>query len=107
MKSGVLQEATPSIGTAPTRLLIVEHSKQDAELMVYGLREAGLSIQFRLAEIEDEFLRALSEEHFDAILSDYRLPRWSGLDALKALKRTNRDIPFILVTGTLGEEAAV
>jgi PAS domain S-box-containing protein len=107
MKSGALQEMRPETATAPIRVLILEHSKQDAELMLHELKEAGLSIYHRLAENEEEFQRALKEESFDVILSDYRLPSWTGLDALKALKKTGRDIPFILVTGTLGEEAAV
>ena len=107
MKTSALQELATAAQTAPVRILILEHSKQDAEQMLLGLKEAGVHIHHRVAESEVDFLRALNEENFDAVLSNYRLPTWTGLDALKAMKKTACDIPFILVTETLGEEAAV
>src|SRR5258706_507230 len=60
-----------------------------------------------LAENKEQFRRALQHENFDAILSDYRLPNWTGLEALQELRATGREIPFLLVSGTRGEEAAV
>jgi two-component system cell cycle sensor histidine kinase/response regulator CckA len=107
MKPGTLEEFTTQRALAPLRVLIVEHSPEDVELILLGLREGGLRVDHTVAENQEQFRRALQQEDFDAILSDYRLPNWTGLEALKELCQTGRDIPFLLVTGTLGEEAAV
>jgi PAS domain S-box-containing protein len=107
MKSGTLEEFGTLKAMAPLHVLIVEHSREDVELILLQLREAGLRIDYTLAENREQFSRALQQENFDAILSDYRLPNWTGLEALKELRETGQDIPFLLVTGTLGEEAAV
>ncbi len=107
MKPSTLEECgTPKV-MAPLHVLIVEHSPDDVELMLLQLREAGLRFDHVTAENRDQFRRALQEKNFDAILSDYRLPNWTGLEALQHLRETGRDIPFLLVTGTLGEEVAV
>ena len=107
MKSDTLEEFGAQKATTPLHVLIVEHSRNDVELILLELREAGLRIDYTVAENREQFCRALQQENFDAILSDYRLPNWTGLEALKELHETGRDIPFLLVTGTLGEEAAV
>ena len=107
MKPGTLEEFGTLKATASLRVLIVEHSREDVELILLQLREAGLSIDYTLAENREQFSRALQQENFDVILSDYRLPNWTGMEALQELLETGRDIPFLLVTGTLGEEAAV
>jgi len=107
MKPGALEEFTTQRAMARLHVLIVEHSPNDVELILLGLREAGLRVDHTVAENQEQFRRALQEENFDAILSDYRLPNWTGLEALQELRQTGRDIPFLLVTGTLGEEAAV
>jgi two-component system cell cycle sensor histidine kinase/response regulator CckA len=107
MKSGMLEELGTVSALAPLHVLVVEHSRDDVELIRLKLREAGLRVDYTVAENREQFRRALQQENFDAILSDYRLPNWTGLEALKELRETGRDIPFLLVTGTLGEEAAV
>jgi two-component system cell cycle sensor histidine kinase/response regulator CckA len=107
MKSSTLEEFQTLKAMAPLHVLIVEHSREDAELILLHLREAGLRIDYRVAENREQFICALQQEDFDAILSDYRLPNWTGLEAFRELRETGRDIPFLLVTGTLGEEAAV
>jgi PAS domain S-box-containing protein len=66
-----------------------------------------LRVNHALVENEQLFREAIATENFDAVLSDYRLPGWTGLEALKILRNTGKDIPFLLITGTLGEEAAV
>ena len=91
----------------PVRVLILEHSPSDIELVLFELRSSGMLIRHTLASNREEFLAAINDARFDAILADYRLPEWTGLDALRELKATGKDIPFLLVTGTLGEEAAV
>ena len=107
MKSDTLVEFGTLKATAPLRVLILEHSRTDLELILLQLREAGLHFDYTLAENREQFHRALQQEKIDAILSDYRLPNWTGLEALQELQDTGRDIPFLLVTGTPGEEAAV
>ena len=87
-------------------VLIVEDSPSDAELMVLKLAEEGYEVKHRIVEREGDYLEALNDEP-DVILSDWALPAFSGLGALKLLKERGLDIPFIVVTGSIGEEAAV
>ena len=107
MKTGTLEEMrTPALAT-PLRLLIVEHAAEDVELVLIALKESGVRPDHTVVQGKEEFRQALQSGKYDAVLSDYRLPSWNGLDALKELRESGRDIPFLLVTGTLGEEAAV
>jgi PAS domain S-box-containing protein len=85
----------------------VEHSRSDIELILFELRDSGFRVEPTLVETRDGFHKALTNQLFDAVLADYRLPGWSGLEAFADLRLAGRDIPFLLVTGTLGEEAAV
>jgi DNA-binding NtrC family response regulator len=89
------------------RALIVEHSHQDIDSMLFEPRESGFLVKHTLVETREDFRAALAGNNFDAVLADYQLPNWSGLDALAELRRTGKDTPFLLVGGTLGEEAAV
>jgi PAS domain S-box-containing protein len=88
------------------RILILEDRATDAELMVREIRRAGFTFQCRQVETEADFLAAL-EDPPDVILSDYSLPRFDGVRALSLLRERGLDIPFILVSGKLGEESAV
>ena len=88
------------------RLLIVEDRASDAELMLRELRRAGFEPDCQRVETEAEFLAALATLP-ELILSDYALPHFDGLSALALLRARALDIPFILVSGTLGEEAVV
>jgi len=106
MKSILLDE-TRQESTTRVRLLILENESQDAELTLLELRASGFEVECTLAQDKKEFLAALQRAKFDAIIADYRLPNWTGLDALKELQASGKDTPFLLVTGTLGEEAAV
>jgi len=106
MKTGTLEEVCTLKAAAPLHVLIVENLPDDVALMLLELRKAGLYLDHTLAENKEQFRRAL-DDRFDAILCAYRLPGWTGLEALQVLRETGRDIPFLLVTGTLGEEAAV
>jgi len=101
-------QVIPTVETAAAlRALILDDAREDVELLLYELKSKGFAIDATVTNNQDEFLKALKEGAFDVVLSDYRLPEWTGLDAFAALKATGRDIPFLLVTGTLGEEAAV
>jgi response regulator RpfG family c-di-GMP phosphodiesterase len=90
----------------PLRLLIVEDFPDDAELMVMRLEEEGFSPDWQRVENEEDFLKALEEEP-EFILADWQLPQFSGLRALELLNERGLDIPFILVSGSIGEEAAI
>jgi len=92
--------------TTPLRVLIVEDAPDDAELMVLRLVEEGFEPDWQRVQSEKDFLAAL-ETNPDLILADWRLPRFGGLRALKLMKERGLDIPFIIVSGSIGEEAAV
>jgi signal transduction histidine kinase len=88
------------------RVLLVEDRPADASLLLHLLREAGFAPEWRRVETESEYLANL-DPALDVILADYALPQFSGLEALRLMRGRGLNIPFILVTGTAGEEAAV
>jgi PAS domain S-box-containing protein len=88
------------------RVLIVEDNPADAELVVRELHRAGFDPQWQRVDTEAEFLDRLHPD-LDIILSDYSMPQFDGLRALELLKQGGRDVPFIFISGTLGEEKAV
>ncbi len=90
----------------PLRVLIVEDNADDAELMALHLRQAGFEPDWRRVETEADYLSAL-EDPPDLILSDWSLPHFSGVHALRVLNARGLDIPFIIVSGSIGEEAAI
>ena len=90
----------------PLRVLHLEDSALDHELTLAHLQRGGLAVQALRIESEGAFLTAL-EQHWDVVLSDFNLPGFSGLVALDLLKARGRDIPFILVSGEIGEDTAV
>jgi signal transduction histidine kinase len=89
-----------------TKILILEDNPDDAELMLRELRRSGLDLQIHRASSEIEYLKFL-EEPVDVIVADYLLPSFSALAALEHLRRRDLRIPLIVVTGVLGDEAAV
>ncbi len=107
MKSTILEEKkTPEIGL-PLRVLFLEHSREDVELALHELRQAGFHVLPEIVENREQFLQSISRQTYDAVLSAHHLPDWTGPEAFGALRDSGKDIPFILVSGTLGEEAAV
>src|SRR6266851_9978329 len=94
--------------TVPTlRVLLVEDVAADAELEVRELKRAGLRVSHRIVESEKDFIRALREFAPDVILSDFSMPQFDGMEALRLAKELAPDTPFIFVSGTLGEEYAI
>ena len=91
----------------PLRVLILEHVLPEAELCVRELEHAGLECSADIVATREEFISRLHSHEYDLILADYRLPNWTGLEARDCLRQLRKELPFILVTGTLGEEAAV
>lgn len=87
-------------------LLLLEDSPADAELMIEVLRESGFDPTFRRVESKDAYLRELDQPP-DFILSDYSMPQFTARDALQLMKERGLDLPFIIVSGCIGEEMAV
>jgi two-component system, cell cycle sensor histidine kinase and response regulator CckA len=89
------------------RLLVVEDSASDAELMLRQLRKDGFALEAVRVEDEESFRHQLSQQQWHAIVCDYRLPNFSAPAALRMLQAASRDIPFIVLSGAVGENAAV
>ena len=89
----------------PLRVLILEDRPADAELMLHELRRAGFDPDWRRVETEADFQAAL-DPALDLILADYALPQFNALRALRRLQERGLDIPVIIVTGAVGDEAA-
>ena len=90
----------------PLRVLILEDRAADAELMVHELRRGGFEPVWERVETEAEYLSSL-DPALDVILADYSLPQFDALRALQLLQERALDIPFIIVSGTIGEDVAV
>ena len=89
------------------RVLLVEDSEDDATLLIRALKKGGVQPIVERVETEDEMNKALKKQDWDVVIADYVLPRFSGLDAISVLKKSEQDLPFIIVSGKIGEETAV
>jgi len=89
------------------RALLVEDSPDDAELLLLQLERSGFAATTERVAGAEAFREALGRAPWDVILSDYAIPQFSGTAALEILQSLELDIPFIIVSGSLGEEAAV
>ena len=89
--------------TVPLRVLILEDCEADAELVLFELRQAGYDPEWSRVDNREDYLDRLSSS-FDIILADFSLPQFDALQALRLLKERGLDVPFIVVTGAVGEE---
>jgi PAS domain S-box-containing protein len=89
------------------RVLVVEDSEDDTLLMINELETAGFDVAYKRVDTADAMTDALSAGGWNIILADYRMPSFTGNAALKLLKDRNQDIPFILISGKIGEDTAV
>jgi signal transduction histidine kinase len=89
------------------RALIVEDSEQDSSLLIRELRRGGYDLSFERVETADAMQAALDNKVWDVVLSDYSMPRFSAPAALALVRGRQLDLPFIIVSGTIGEETAV
>jgi len=93
--------------TAPIRILMLEDNASDVELILHRLKVDGLNVLHRVVADEHEFRTALAEFLPQLILSDFSLPRFDGLAALKIARAEAPAVPFVFVSGTIGEERAI
>jgi PAS domain S-box-containing protein len=93
--------------STPLRALMVEDSENDALLAVRELRRGGYDVTWERVETAETMRAALDRQPWDIVISDYKMPRFTGLDALNLLRAGAVDMPFILVSGTIGEDVAV
>src|SRR5438874_2571067 len=91
----------------PLRVLIVEDSEFDAQMMVSILRKGGYDVSFERVETAEAMGKALHDRAWDMILADYNLPEFDAPAALKVLQETGLELPFIIVSGGIGEDIAV
>ncbi|HEX2854047.1 MAG TPA: response regulator [Opitutaceae bacterium] len=98
---------TPAVSLAPLRVLLVEDNPFDAELVIAAVESAGYTIA-SVARVETarQFIDQLAKP-VDVILCDYSLPAFNALAALQLMQESRCDIPFIIVSGSIGEETAV
>ena len=95
------------MGDLAMHLLIVEDSADDAALLLSELKRHGPAPVHLRVESSADFLAALQDRAWDAVVSDYILPQFNGLEALRLLRQKGLDTPFIMVSGIYGEEEAV
>jgi len=91
----------------PIRVLIVEDSENDALLLVRELRRGGFEPEFERVDTPEAMTAALADGKWDIVIADYTMPRFSGIAALELLKQSGLDLPFIVVSGSIGEDVAV
>jgi two-component system cell cycle sensor histidine kinase/response regulator CckA len=91
----------------PLHALVVEDSEEDTWLLVRELKRGNYEVTYERVETAESFQQALASETWDIILCDFSLPRFSGQAALRIAKESGLDLPFIYVSGTIGEDVAV
>jgi PAS domain S-box-containing protein len=89
------------------RVVNIEDNESDSALVTYHLKQGPFQIQIHRVENAKDFIAALAQGHWDLILADYSLPRFSAPEALEILKASGLDLPFIVVSGTIGETRAI
>ena len=93
--------------SAYLRILLIEDSEDDASLLLREVQRGGYQIEWERVETAEAMQSALKRQTWDLIICDFSLPSFSAPNALALLKKTNIDLPFIIVSGTIGEESAV
>jgi len=91
----------------PLNVLLIEDSEDDAMFVIHELKRGGFAVSSLRVECLETMARALEEKKWDLIISDYVMPRFSGLEALKLVQMQGYDIPFLVVSGKIGEAVAV
>ena len=95
------------MNSAILRVLLVEDCESDAGLIIRQLEKAGYAVTAKRVDAAEQLKSALESGPWDIVIADYQLPQFSASEALRIFKRTGLDIPFVVVSGTIGEENAV
>src|SRR6266566_9505052 len=93
--------------TEPLRILLADDSESDAELILLELKRGGLDFRSRRVQTEADFRRELDEFQPHLVISDFSMPQFSGPKALAITRESRGDVPFIFISGTIGENVAV
>jgi two-component system cell cycle sensor histidine kinase/response regulator CckA len=93
--------------SVPVRILFVEDSHDDVELILHELRRSGFTPDHWVVETEAAMCRALADERWDLVIADHSMPHFDAPGALAVLQQSGQDVPFIVVSGHIGEEQAV
>jgi two-component system cell cycle sensor histidine kinase/response regulator CckA len=93
--------------STPLRVLIIEDLEDDTALVVCELKRAGYEVAFKRVDTPDALKSVLAGQDWDLVISDFSMPLLSGTDALKLVRSTGSEAPFIFVSGTMGEDTAV
>ncbi|MFP8779482.1 response regulator [Hydrogenophaga sp. RWCD_12] len=91
----------------PVRILHLEDSRVDHALVKFALQRSGLPNEIFLVDTLDDFEREIASGKYDIVLADYHLPGFSGLDAWDRMRARGHDLPFVILSGAIGEAAAV
>ena len=102
-----MMAASAAVGAAALRVLLVEDDEADADLIALTIKKSNEGAVVDVAVSGKQFTELLAGHQYDIVLADYRLPDWTGMKALRKLRHLGFDMPFIVVTGTLGDEHAV
>ena len=97
----------PSKDLALLRALVVEDNPNDVELLIRELKRSGFTLTYERVDTEKDLRAALDAAQWDIVLSDFSLPQFDGLKALAICKKKEPDLPFLIISGTIGEETAV
>jgi len=95
------------IMSIPLQALIIEDSESDTLLLIRQLRQGGFEPVYKRMDTEEEMRASLAQERWDIIFSDHMMPQFNSREALRVYQESGLDIPFIIISGTIGEEAAI
>lgn len=93
--------------STPLKALIIEDNPDDADLLVLELERDGFQVQSERVDTPEDLEKALDKTQWDIIFSDHTMPRFSSFDALKIRNKRELDVPFVILSGTMGEDLAV
>src|ERR1700675_3909343 len=93
--------------SSPLRVLHLEDDVRDTELIQATLEAEGIAAELTRVETEQDFFSALGRGDVDLVLADYTLPSFDGMSALRIARQKAPDVPFLFVSGTLGEDVAI
>jgi two-component system sensor histidine kinase UhpB len=102
-----IQSKDSSVPLRPLRILIADDSRDDLELTIRELEKSDPDVEIDSVSTREAFVEKLRSHTVDMVLSDYRMPGRTGMDAFSEIVKSGQDIPLILVTGRLGDLKAV